>query len=99
VHPHLHSFPPRRSSDLGGTFTVCSCAIHLAMPRAMPSIPSVAMNGTTRRPVMSRPLPRPTSPPATSATAVATPGGQQRPAHHGRSEEHTSELQSLAYLV
>src|SRR2546425_3770182 len=44
----------------------------------------------------------------TSATAIATAGCTRRPARRreaphqdraGRSEEHTSELQSLAYLV
>src|SRR3712207_8957768 len=29
----------------------------------------------------------------------AAPGGLHRPAHHRRSEEHTSELQSRQYLV
>ena len=74
IHAWRGNVTSRSFTQVGGTFTVCSCAIHLAMPRAMPSIPSVAMNGTTRRPVISRPLPRPTSPPATRAAAVATTG-------------------------
>ena len=37
----------RSLTHVGGTFTVCSCASHFATPRAMPSMPSVTMNGTT----------------------------------------------------
>src|SRR5205823_14022951 len=33
------------------------------------------------------------------ASLVADPGREPAPVQHGRSEEHTSELQSLAYLV
>ena len=45
----------------------------------MPSMPSVAMNGTTLRPVMRRPLPSPMSPPASTAAATASDGGQPAP--------------------
>src|SRR5947207_1410885 len=44
-------------------FTVWEPAIPFATPRATPSIPSVAMNGTTRRRVIARPFIRPTRPP------------------------------------
>ncbi len=54
-------------TQVGGTFTVCCPAIHLATPRAMPSVPSVAMNGITRRRVISRPFSTPTAPPAATA--------------------------------
>ena len=69
----------RSLSHVGGTLTVCSCASHLATPRAMPSMPSVAMNGTTRSPVMSTPFASPTSPPASTAAAAAAGTGQSAP--------------------
>ena len=43
-------------THVGGTLTVCWSASHFATPRAMPSMPSVAMNGTTRSRVMATPL-------------------------------------------
>src|SRR5205823_13866548 len=69
----LHSFPTRRSSDLGGV------------------VPS------TRRPVLGASTahaPRTNSTPSVRWHASA---GQR--SNDPRSEEHTSELQSLAYLV
>jgi len=45
----------------------------------MPSMPSVAMNGTTRSPVMSTPFASPTSPPASTAAAAAAGTGQSAP--------------------
>ncbi len=52
-------------SHVEGGLTVCWSATYLATPRATPSMPSVAMKGTTRRVVMARPLTIPTMPPAT----------------------------------
>ena len=51
-------------TQVAGALTVVWLASHLAVPRATPSMPRVAMNGTTRRRVMARPFTRPTSPPA-----------------------------------
>ena len=45
-------------THVGGTFTVCWSAIHLATPRAMPSVPSVAMNGMTFRRVIEQAVDR-----------------------------------------
>ena len=60
-----------------GTLTTCCPASHFATPRAMPNIPSVAMNGTTRRRVMTTPLTTPTSAPtrmpATTAKMTGSP--------------------------
>ena len=62
--------------QVGGTLTVVWLASHLAVPRATPSMPRVAMNGTTRRRVMARALTRPTSPPVRTARRTARPGAQ-----------------------
>src|SRR6266513_2696798 len=69
----------RSLSHVGGTLTVCSCASHLATPRATPSMPRVAMNGTTRSPVMSRPFVSPTNPPASTAAVAAAGTAQPAP--------------------
>ena len=50
-------------------------AIHLATPRAMPIIPRVTMNGTSRRRVISRPLTRPTRAPVRTPRRTARRGG------------------------
>ena len=50
-------------------------AIHLAIPRAMPIIPRVMMNGTKRSRVMSRPLTRPIRPPVRTPRRMARIGG------------------------
>ncbi len=63
-------------TQVAGALTVVWLASHLAVPRAMPSMPRVAMNGTTRRRVMARPLTRPTSPPVAIAAATARDGAQ-----------------------
>src|SRR5205823_14682436 len=79
AHPHLHSFPTRRSSDL----------------RARRRRPG-PLGGDRRRPAG----------PGGRAAAGGAAGRHRRPAERRqvvapepRSEEHTSELQSLAYLV
>jgi hypothetical protein len=41
-------------------------ASHLALPRAMPIIPSVTMNGIMRRAAMVQPLMNPINPPAST---------------------------------
>src|SRR5205823_14244953 len=67
AHPHLHSFPTRRSSDLAGNVS------NARMARTAP-----LASGDARAP----------GKPRTRCSSYAS-----------RSEEHTSELQSLAYLV
>src|SRR5205823_14680406 len=86
--PHLHSFPTRRSSDL-----------HRREHRRL-------LRGTLRRDVRPcEPLrPRCASSGRQRPDALRTSGTwspRRAPADRGqpRSEEHTSELQSLAYLV
>ena len=64
-------------TQVGGTFTVCSPAAHLAAPRAIPSIPRVAMKGTTRSEVIASPLTKPTRPPTIIPPSSATLGGQE----------------------
>src|SRR5690606_41392997 len=88
--PDLHSFPPRRSSDLVG---------------APDSAPAPAAQ-PQRLSAFSAPTAAPTPPPATPAPAPApSPWGATRaPAApervpSTRSEEHTSELQSRENLV
>ena len=61
-------------TQVAGTLTVCSSASHLATPRATPSIPRVAMKGTTRRRVITRAFTRPTSPPARTPRPTAARG-------------------------
>jgi hypothetical protein len=63
-------------SQVSGMFTVCSPATHLAVPRATPSIPSVAMKGTTFSRVITRPLTVPTIPPTRTPLANANEGDQ-----------------------
>src|SRR5205823_14135477 len=91
----LHSFPTRRSSDLAcGTAKI---AANITSPRRRRDAPVI-----------------PTLPPISKLSAVCpvtTPPAVRRPTlsnynaslsrrdRRARSEEHTSELQSLAYLV
>src|SRR5205823_7777771 len=70
VHRALHSFPTRRSSDLGRGV----CVVR-------------GLRAGNGRPGRDR-----------TGGAGGGGGGVPEPAGH-RSEEHTSELQSLAYLV
>ena len=61
----------RRLTDSSGCsgFTVWLLASHLEMPRAMPIMPSVTMNGIIRTVVMMPPLAKPTSPPISTVNA------------------------------
>src|SRR5437762_11285348 len=87
-HPDLHPFPTRRSSDLPGRSE--------AGPTETRSRPTG--RGPTDRPVTGRePDHRPDGPRASHRSSVYKPRGSARPP--GRSEEHTSELQSPMYLV
>src|SRR5205823_7543315 len=88
AHRDLHSFPTRRSSDLGRRRK--SAPSRRASTRVVCASPS---------PGRWRPTQTPTRPtrrgPARAWTRRTGSTSVWRP----RSEEHTSELQSLAYLV
>src|ERR1044071_6975459 len=61
----------RLLTQVSGTLTVCWPASHLADPRATPNMPSVAMNGTTRSPVIDNPFTNPTIPPVQTPAKTA----------------------------
>src|SRR5205823_12634433 len=91
-HQHLPSFPTRRSSDLSQPVSGCS-----------PNGRSAKCSSSARQRCCSR-----TSPTAGACSKRArsrrwgrsTSAGSRRTTPlDPRSEEHTSELQSLAYLV
>src|SRR5205823_7674243 len=89
----LHSFPTRRSSDLAFT-TAGRPAITRRRSgpghrRRRPSERAAGRGGRRR-------LAWPEAPPITAPRSLRVPGAD---AAFRRSEEHTSELQSLAYLV
>src|SRR5205823_13500164 len=84
-HRLLHSFPTRRSSDLSSTSAAPFCAC-VSTPLSV-----------TRKACRSHVENGKTSP--QRAGKVSTAALWMDPACGKRSEEHTSELQSLAYLV
>ena len=57
------------------TGTVSLLESHLAVPRTMPIMPSVTMKGTTRSPVIRRPLTSPQAPPASTPRSRQKTGG------------------------
>src|SRR5205823_12639156 len=88
--PTLHSFPTRRSSDLSSRGGIASDGEHTRSDAAT--------------------VPEPGGAPQRRHGRAGAPGGVRRAGRAGagaladlgdraRSEEHTSELQSLAYLV
>src|SRR5205823_11750202 len=88
---HLHSFPTRRSSDLpdAGPMFPAYSRLETWRPTCIHSSAAFASSTTTTRRSRGRPPPgRCSVRRTTTATSI-----------HSRSEEHTSELQSLAYLV
>src|SRR5207244_10268458 len=89
--PSLHSFPTRRSSDLGPPCASCRPARSRA---ERPASPSRAAAGRPRRDATERPdLPPP------SGGGPVSREGDSGTACWRRSEEHTSELQSPDHLV
>src|SRR5205823_14016388 len=94
-HPDLHPFPTRRSSDLQNlrriVIVACGTAYHAAVTgryiieewARVPVEPDIASEWRYRNPVLSK----------DTLVIGITQSGETR------SEEHTSELQSLAYLV
>src|SRR5205823_14722421 len=98
-HRHTHSFPTRRSSDLStgrdSRPKPCFCRKkHATRWRPLADRPCTPIYWASSTPKPTKPC---TSNPAcpTIWRGFGTPSWRVRP----RSEEHTSELQSLAYLV
>src|SRR5690606_41797836 len=92
----LHSFPTRRSSDLPfpPSPTASTWAVKAPPTCALPPAPT-SSTSTLPPTTWPMPLPRLSCGPAASTSCwppVAPPG-------RGRSEEHTSELQSREKLV
>src|SRR5205823_11398237 len=92
AHCALHSFPTRRSSDLGRTIAdVLDMSVQTAL-EFFQHIPKVRRRLETLEAVglgyvrLGQP-------------ATTLSGGEAQRVKLARSEEHTSELQSLAYLV
>src|SRR5205823_13437362 len=85
-HRDLHSFPTRRSSDLRRCSTRCRAASPSCRRSCWRTGPP---HGSRGRPSSSCP----SAPPRPGGSPGAPVVGSHR------SEEHTSELQSLAYLV
>src|SRR5207244_10411971 len=88
-HPDLHSFPTRRSSDLGCSEspTTSWSGERRARPTTPPHWPASSGRGSRSR---------------SSAMAGRSTGPQRTSSRTGsprRSEEHTSELQSPDHLV
>src|SRR5205823_12330784 len=81
--PDLHSFPTRRSSDLEDVAHVLAPSDQRVGDQLAVTAPGHGFRTQDRRGSGPRELPQP----------------RQRLLEPGRSEEHTSELQSLAYLV
>src|SRR5207247_5177809 len=87
--PHLHSFPTRRSSDLP-----------TAVNRVLQEVRQLQAEGRDLVSLMRGQPDTPTSPHIVEAAIKALRDGHTgNPDNQGRSEEHTSELQSRVELV
>src|SRR5690606_39959493 len=91
AHPHLHSFPTRRSSDLEGAADLHRSTALSHSSRLSPCcfLPAPRCRRCS--------LPAPWSPRCSHPAPRSPPG--DRPSSPLRSEEHTSELQSREKLV
>jgi hypothetical protein len=78
-------------TQVAGASTVVWCASHFAAPRATPSMPSVAMKGTTRRRVIAVALSRPTRAPSSTAPSTASDGA--RPSRSARA--HSTPVSAI----
>src|SRR5205823_13988531 len=90
AHPHLPSFPTRRSSDLTARGSVASASLQVSSWRHFGTVTargSLSLDRTSEEWKRAR---------CRSGDEIASGEAQERA---NRSEEHTSELQSLAYLV
>src|SRR5205823_10987094 len=95
THLDLHSFPTRRSSDLSNEKNLRAYTGNGT--RMMIRVVFVIVLPLRHQTELVKGLIRAQKPDL--AGRVACRGEQQKPAAPCRSEEHTSELQSLAYLV
>src|SRR5205823_10221377 len=99
LHLLLHSFPTRRSSDL--PLLVYHLFLHYFLHYShSQQFPHHHQCFTRRTPASEAAEARSSRAPSTTPTSP--PGAASAagwPARSTRSEEHTSELQSLAYLV
>src|SRR5205814_3970307 len=89
----LHSFPTRRSSDLASVLRRGTCRGFLSRARCR-AVPHRATPASRRRATVSARRMR-SKTKSRSRHRVEAQGGSGE----GRSEEHTSELQSLRHLV
>src|SRR5205823_14963358 len=98
-HHALHSFPTRRSSDLATIWHVCWALISEGRPErgtsVRRSLTEISSRGTACKPIQRMRQLRTVSTLAPSSLAISA---FLFPSAAARSEEHTSELQSLAYL-
>src|SRR5205823_13852645 len=98
-HRYLPSFPTRRSSDLEAVLAEAGGGL---LEACLPQCVEVAVDDRVRVMVAARLRRRrgvDRRSGGVSEVAPDTPVRRQRHAGDERSEEHTSELQSLAYLV
>src|SRR5690606_41576037 len=91
--PDPPSFPTRRSSDLKSPPSVCT-VVAFSQPLTLPLPVKTGRGGVT---VGANPLP--TEPAGSPACASRGKSACRPLARPGRSEEHTSELQSRENLV
>src|SRR5690606_40443534 len=93
TYRYLHSFPPRRSSDLSGD----------GFPFFLRHIASILPHGPGARNLAPSPPQLPVQKGAgrdeSGSPSPLAQGEMSRPEHPLRSEEHTSELQSRENLV
>src|SRR5687767_15681648 len=86
AHPDLHSFPTRRSSDLTDTDAEVELILQTALEAG-------AMDAVVSRHWVEG------GKGATALAEAVVRAAEKPSSFQFRSEEHTSELQSLAYLV
>src|SRR5205823_7992031 len=91
--PDLHSFPTRRSSDLAGI--VLAELARRVDPQRVQMSGSLDIGSLTH----PKPVPEPEPPPENVVPMRKPHNPSAGLSPWRRSEEHTSELQSLAYLV
>src|SRR5207248_7032140 len=92
--PHLHSFPTRRSSDLPPSATASPTTSPATPSSPWPCPPPIRWSA-----YQSSPAPSARSATRCKCRATSAACSPSRSWRHGRSEEHTSELQSPYDLV
>src|SRR5207244_10729439 len=98
-HRDILSFPTRRSSDLMKPFVMCIGLTPNAY-QAVVKVPERSIVSTAGENVNlpSMAIGKRRGGPRTGLPLTRTPLGADRTVHYGRSEEHTSELQSPDHL-